>query len=72
MKNSIQITSDGKCAIENKIYPAVGFGTYPLRDAICEKSVNEALKIGYRIIDTATFYENFIPIGKALKKNQSE
>ena len=49
MKNKIKINSDGNCVIENWHYPAVGFGTYPLRDGICEKSVNEALEIGYRI-----------------------
>lgn len=73
MKNRININSDRNYIIEDRCYPGIGFGTYPLRDDICEKAVNEALEVGYRIIDTATFYQNFIPIGKVLKKiNRNE
>lgn len=60
--------SDGAvCLIDGIKYPAVGFGTYPLKDVTCYNSVVQAGEAGYRIIDTATFYENFIPIGNALK-----
>ncbi len=49
-------------------YPAVGFGTYPLKGDACFKAILQAAELGYRIMDTATFYNNFIPIGNALKK----
>lgn len=55
------------CTIEGKDYPAIGFGTYLLQDAVCTAAVEKALHYGYRIIDTATFYENLESIAKALK-----
>lgn len=64
---AIDFTAKGTCRIEGKEYPAVGFGTYPLKKDICFKAILEAAEQGYRIIDTATFYDNFDPIGKALK-----
>ena len=57
----------GICKIDGLKYPAVGFGTYPLKEEICIQAVKEAGKIGYRIIDTATHYENFKAIATALK-----
>lgn len=65
---AFEINPQGLCEIEHVKYPAVGFGTYPLKDEICSYAVEQAIEAGYRIIDTATFYKNFIPIGKALKK----
>lgn len=62
------ITEEGTCWIEGVEYPAVGFGTYPLKDEVCFNAVSQAAEVGYRIIDTATFYQNFDPIAKALKK----
>lgn len=55
------------CSIEGISFPMVGFGTYPLRGKICKDAVAEAASCGYRILDTATFYENFEPIGEFLK-----
>jgi diketogulonate reductase-like aldo/keto reductase len=63
----IEIDGMGACQIEGIKYPAVGFGTYPLKDEICVRAITEASEVGYRIIDTATYYENFIAIGNALK-----
>lgn len=62
------INAEGMCQIGNSSYPAIGFGTYPLKNGVCFNAVNEAAKLGYRSIDTATFYENLEPIGDALKK----
>lgn len=64
---AIEILPNGICKIDNRDYPAVGFGTYPYKDKICEKAVKEAAKFGYRIIDTATYYNNFNAISQALK-----
>lgn len=52
---------------EDTAYSKLGFGTYPLKGDICFNAVLQAGQLGYRIIDTATFYKNFEPIGQALK-----
>lgn len=57
----------GLCRIDAIDYPIVGFGTYPLTGEVCTEAVKEAVKIGYRIIDTATYYYNFDAIAGALK-----
>lgn len=39
--------------------PLLGFGVFQVRDAEeCERSVSEALRTGYRLIDTAASYLN--------------
>jgi len=68
MSNPLIEIKNNICKIEGKEYPAVAFGAYPLKDDICFNAVSKAAECGYRIIDTATFYENFEPIGKALKE----
>ena len=57
----------GICTIEDISYPAVGFGTYPLTGQVCTNAVQQAFKIGYRIFDTATYYQNFTAIQPTLK-----
>lgn len=47
--------------------PCVGFGTYLSKDRECYDAVKEALKIGYRHIDTAAFYGNENIVGNAIK-----
>lgn len=54
-------------SLKNNVYPPIGFGTYLFKEETCKKAVETALNVGYRIIDTATFYENFKPLGAALK-----
>jgi 2,5-diketo-D-gluconate reductase A len=50
--------------------PLLGFGTYLLRDGLeCEQSVLNALNIGYRLIDTASAYNNEESVGRAIKKS---
>lgn len=46
--------------------PHVGFGTYKIDDALAERSVAEALRAGYRHIDTAEGYRNEAGVGRAL------
>jgi diketogulonate reductase-like aldo/keto reductase len=58
---------NGVCKIDQVPYPIVGFGTYPLTGATCTRAVEQAAGVGYRIIDTATYYRNFDGIAKALK-----
>lgn len=64
---SVEI-KESVCRIDGETFPKIGYGTYPLTGKECLVAVEEAVKAGYRIIDTATFYQNFEPIGKALKK----
>jgi 2,5-diketo-D-gluconate reductase A len=47
--------------------PAVGFGTYMIQDGQAQVCVREALKAGYRHIDTAEGYRNEAGVGRALK-----
>ncbi|UCG04128.1 MAG: aldo/keto reductase [Candidatus Heimdallarchaeota archaeon] len=50
--------------------PIIGFGVYQIVDQYqCEKSVNNALMTGYRLIDTAAAYKNEEAVGKAVKKS---
>ena len=47
--------------------PLIGLGTYKLIGEECINTVQKALELGYRHIDTADAYENHKPIGKAIK-----
>ncbi|NCA97241.1 MAG: aldo/keto reductase, partial [Bacteroidia bacterium] len=48
--------------------PKIGFGTWKIKDGKeTYDSVTNALKIGYRHIDTATVYGNEKSVGKAIK-----
>lgn len=64
----INISFNGICAINNKSYPSIGYGTSHLHDHVSMHLVKCALQIGYRVIDTASSYNNFISLGKILKK----
>ena len=45
----------------------VGFGVYQVSDVETEKAVLEALKAGYRLLDTAAVYGNEAGVGRAIK-----
>ena len=47
--------------------PMVGFGVYQVSDEDTEKVVLEALKAGYRLLDTAAVYGNEAGVGRAIK-----
>ncbi len=47
--------------------PAVGIGTFMLSPAETENSVREALKMGYRLVDTANAYVNERACGRGIK-----
>ena len=47
--------------------PTIGFGTYLISDEDAPKTINSAIKIGYRHIDTAEVYRNEVGIGLGLK-----
>ena len=49
--------------------PILGFGVFQIPDAEeCERSVYEAIRTGYRLIDTAAAYGNEEAVGKAIKR----
>jgi len=47
--------------------PAVGIGTWELRGRVCARIVEQALRLGYRHIDTAEMYENEREVGEGLR-----
>ena len=49
--------------------PSVGIGTFLLEPADAENSVREALKMGYRMIDTANAYVNERAVGRGIKQS---
>ena len=49
--------------------PVVGIGTFMLSPAEAENSVREALKMGYRLIDTANAYVNERAVGRGIKES---
>jgi len=50
--------------------PVLGFGVFQIADpAECERSVRDAIDIGYRLIDTASSYENEDSVGNAIKQS---
>jgi 2,5-diketo-D-gluconate reductase A len=50
--------------------PILGFGVYQITDTEeCERSVYEAIRAGYRLIDTAAAYQNEEAVGKAIEKS---
>jgi 2,5-diketo-D-gluconate reductase B len=49
------------------IIPAIGLGTWELRGRACARLVEQALRLGYRHIDTAQIYENEREVGDGLR-----
>jgi 2,5-diketo-D-gluconate reductase A len=47
--------------------PAIGLGTYRLRDAEGVRAVASAIEVGYRLIDTAVSYENETEVGEGIR-----
>ncbi|MHC1946444.1 aldo/keto reductase [Bradyrhizobium sp. UFLA06-06] len=47
--------------------PAIGLGTWELRGRICARIVEQALRLGYRHIDTAEIYDNEREVGEGLR-----
>jgi diketogulonate reductase-like aldo/keto reductase len=50
--------------------PIVGFGVFQITDQTqCEQSVVDAIKVGYRLIDTAASYMNEQAVGRGIKRS---
>ncbi|PTD94001.1 aldo/keto reductase [archaeon SCG-AAA382B04] len=49
--------------------PVLGYGTWQIKGEFCTKAVKDALKLGYRHIDTAQRYKNEENVGKAIDES---
>lgn len=47
--------------------PQLGLGVYKVEDAIAAELVSNAISLGYRLIDTASMYENEIGVGDGIR-----
>lgn len=48
--------------------PRLGFGVWQMFNLVeCQKAVEQALQVGYRLIDTAALYQNEEAVGQAVK-----
>lgn len=52
--------------------PAIGLGTWSLNDDEAEEAVYTAIRCGYRLIDTARYYNNEIGVGRGVRKAIAE
>lgn len=66
-----QMSSVPSVTLNNGVaMPLLGFGVFQMHDAEeCERSVAEALRGGYRLIDTAAAYGNEEAVGRAIKRS---
>jgi 2,5-diketo-D-gluconate reductase B len=51
----------------NARIPLVGLGTWPLKGRVCAGVVEQALRLGYRHVDTAALYDNEREVGDGLR-----
>ncbi len=57
-----------KIKLNNKIeMPMEGFGVFQIPEEKCEEAVCGAIEAGYRLIDTASSYQNEEAVGRAVK-----
>ena len=47
--------------------PMEGFGVFQIPEETCEEVVRDAIETGYRLIDTASSYQNEKAVGRAIQ-----
>ncbi len=52
--------------------PMMGFGVFQVTENVCKQSVLNAIRTGYRLIDTAAVYGNEDAVGEAVREAISE
>ena len=58
----------GKVKLNNGIeMPMEGFGVFQIPEDDCEQVVRNAIAEGYRLIDTASSYQNEEAVGRAIR-----
>ncbi|WP_320777589.1 aldo/keto reductase [Streptomyces sp. CRN 30] len=54
---------------DGRTLPGIGLGTWPMDDDQAEQAVSGALELGYRLVDTATRYENETGVGRGVARS---
>ena len=49
--------------------PVIGFGTHPLAGDAGIEAITSAIRVGYRLVDTAVNYENEEEVGEAIRRS---
>lgn len=52
--------------LQSPALPPIGFGTYGMEGEECQRAVQSALELGYRLFDCAEIYGNEVEVGSAL------
>ncbi|MBR2774909.1 MAG: aldo/keto reductase [Selenomonadaceae bacterium] len=63
-----QMTKDFVILNSGYNMPRLGLGTWTLNDSSAEACVYHALKVGYRLIDTARYYGNEVGVGRGVRR----
>ena len=50
--------------------PLLGLGVYDMYKKEAEDATNQALEVGYRLIDTASMYKNETEIGNVIRQSK--
>jgi diketogulonate reductase-like aldo/keto reductase len=58
-----------RCTLRGESIPKIGLGTSRLSGAECVTTVERALDLGYRFVDTARRYGNHAEVGEALERS---
>lgn len=61
------MTDQAKISVDGNTIPLLGFGTWQLEPSDARRMVAEALRIGYRHIDTAWIYKNEAAVGDGIR-----
>ncbi len=61
------MTDQPTVTVDGHVIPLLGFGTWQLEPDDARRMVREALRIGYRHIDTAWIYKNEAAVGAGIK-----
>lgn len=68
----INTGKDGMVLSNGMVLPVLGLGTWQLTGTDCYHTVLTALRLGYRLIDTAQAYGNEAEVGQALRQALAE
>ena len=64
----MSVLTDTLTLTNGNLIPKIGFGTWLLEEGDkCYHAVTDALRLGYRHIDTARAYHNEASVGRAIR-----
>jgi 2,5-diketo-D-gluconate reductase A len=61
-------TDNARALAPDVAIPYLGFGTYLIPDGGAAAAVSDAIRLGYRHIDTAEFYDNEAGVGEGIRR----